>query len=84
MSGAVNVRVSLSDRDRAHFHDVKYEAVIFVDLGFVVEEEDGVDPLNWEWDTTTLPPGEHLLTVNLIGYDDHFGTKTVRVLVVND
>ena len=29
-------------------------------------------------DTRALAPGPHLLTVNVLAYDDHFGTQTIR------
>lgn len=80
-SGIVPVRVRLDPRDRAQLLDVRYEIAVYVDLTFLFEEEEGVDPFTFHWDTTALPPGEHLLTVNVIGYDDHLGVVTQRVMV---
>ena len=33
------------------------------------------------WHRNLLPPGTHLLTVNLLTYDDHYGVATVPVTV---
>lgn len=74
------VRVRLNEEDKNFMVNQRFEVMFFVDTVFLFEEEEGQDPFNFEWDTTGLAPGEHLLTVNLIGYDDHLGVKTVRVV----
>ena len=73
------VRVTLKEADKAFLINQRFEVMFFVDTVFLFEEEEGQDPFNYEWDTTGLAPGEHLLTVNLVGYEDHLGVKTVRV-----
>jgi len=80
LQGKTLVRVQLEDKDRNFMVNQRFEVGFSVDTVFLFEEEDGQDPFNFEWNTTGLSPGEHLLTVNLIGYDDHLGVKTVRVM----
>jgi len=72
------VRVHLTDKDKNFMVNQRFEIMFFVDTAFLFEEEEGQDPFNFEWNTKGLSPGEHLLTVNLIGYEDHYGVKTVR------
>ncbi len=74
------VRVRLRSQDRNFMVNQRFEVMFFVDTVFLFEEEEGQDPFNFAWDTKGLNPGEHLLTVNLIGYEDHLGVKTVRVI----
>lgn len=74
------VRVRLNDSDRSFMVNQRFEVMFYVDSVFLFEEEDGQDPFNFEWNTNGLAPGEHLLTVNLIGYEDHYGVKTLRVV----
>ncbi len=74
------VRVWLNEEDKSFMINQRYEVMFFVDTVFLFEEEDGQNPFNFEWDASHLAPGEHLLTVNLIGYDDHLGVKTARVV----
>jgi len=80
LQGKTLVRVQLEDKDRNFMVNQRFEVGFFVDTVFLFEEEEGQDPFNYEWNTTGLARGEHLLTVNVIGYEDHLGVKTVRVM----
>jgi hypothetical protein len=81
LRGAVPVRVRLDPRDQARVLTSRYEVAVYVDLQFLFEEEDGVDPFTFRLDTTALNPGEHVLTVNVFTYDDHYGVATQSVVV---
>jgi len=81
VQGVVPVRVLLDPEDAARALDSRFEIAIYEDLTSLFEEEDGTDPFTFQWDTSHLSPGEHLLTVNLFSYDDHFGVATVPVVV---
>ena len=81
LSGVVAVRVVLDERDAAQAVNSRFEVAFFEDLTFLSEEEDGSNPFTYLWDTTHLPPGEHLLTVNVLSYDDHYGVVTVPVMI---
>lgn len=74
------VRVGFAQPDHSFMVNQRFEVVFAVDTVFLFEEEEGQAPFNFIWDTTGLAPGEHLLTVNVIGYEDHLGVTTVRVL----
>ncbi len=74
------VRVRLKESDENFMVNQRFEVMYFVDTVFLYEEEEGQNPFNYIWDTKGLNPGEHLLTVNLIGYEDHLGVKTIRVI----
>lgn len=80
LDGKTIVRTRLEEKDKNFMVNQRFEIIFSVDTVLLFEEEEGQDPFNFEWDTTGLAPGEHLLTVNLIGYDDHYGVKTVRVV----
>lgn len=81
VTGIVPVRIVLDERDVARATNSRFEVGLFEDLTSVFEEEEGVTPLTYLWDTSQLPPGEHLLTVNILTYDDHVGVASTRVLV---
>lgn len=57
----------------------RFEAMFYVDGLFRFETEAGFFPLSWTWDPASVNPGPHYITVNLIGYDGHFGITTLRV-----
>ena len=59
----------------------RFEVVIYEDLTVLFEEEESTNPFTFLWDTSKLPPGEHLLTINLLSYDDHYGVATVPVAI---
>jgi hypothetical protein len=79
LSGVVPVRVSLADEASRHLLDHKYEVAVYEDTNFVFEEEDAIDPFTFSWDTSRLSPGRHVLTIDIIGYDDHLGVVSRAV-----
>lgn len=81
LRGVVPIRVTLDERDAPHLVSRRFEVAIFEDLTFLSEEEDGSTPFTYLWDTTHLPLGEYLLTVNVLSYDDHYGVETKGVVI---
>lgn len=81
LKGVVPVRVRLSEEDAGRFANERFELAIFVDLTVIFESEDAVTPFTFLWDTSHLSPGQHLLTVNVLGIEDHFGVKTRAVMI---
>lgn len=81
LTGVVPVKVRMAHADARRLVDAKFEVAIYEDLEFLFEEEDAVHPFTFLWDTTQLAPGEHLLTIDIIGYDDHFGVETIPVVI---
>ena len=81
LAGPVPVRVRVAEEDARHAVDSRFELMLYEDLTILFEEEDATTPFTFVWDTATLPPGQHLLTVNLLTYDDHDGVATVPVMV---
>lgn len=81
VAGVVPVRVTLDPYDAPHWVNTRYEVALFVDLVALFEEEESTNPYTYLWDTRGLNPGEHLLTVNVLSYDDHFGVATVPVII---
>ncbi|HYV19473.1 MAG TPA: FlgD immunoglobulin-like domain containing protein [Verrucomicrobiae bacterium] len=81
VSGDVPVRVTLSPADRAHLLASRFEVAIFADLMIVAEEEEGYSPFTYILPASTLGPGSHLITINVLGNDDHIGVVTRRIEV---
>ena len=84
LAGIVPIRIRLDERDAARILDERFEVALFEDLTVIFEEEEGLNPLTYLWDTTKLTPGPHLLTVNILGYEDHFGVKTEQVIIAGE
>lgn len=81
LTGTVPVRVTLDARDAPSLVNQRFEVALYEDLTFLFEEEESVNPFTFLWDTTRLMPGEHLLTVNILSYDDHYGLLTQLVVI---
>lgn len=82
---SVMIRVSIPDEaDLAFMDEQKFEMVLFVDDRRVLEAEQSHAPFNFRWDLTTLTPGKHYLTVNLVSATDHVATFTAPVEIVKD
>lgn len=81
LSGAVPVRVTIHEDDAIALVNSRFELALFEDLTILFEEEEATTPFTFVWDTSRLPAGQHLLTVNVLGYDDHFGVTTQPVMI---
>ncbi|HEX7329958.1 MAG TPA: FlgD immunoglobulin-like domain containing protein [Pyrinomonadaceae bacterium] len=76
------VRVDVPDKDRHVLLNQQYEIILLVDTAFHAEEERGYLPFNFPWELKDLPPGEHLLTVNIVTSGDQIGVGSRRIRVV--
>ena len=79
VTGHLRLRVDVSEQDRILITEERFELMFLVDFIFVCEEEVGFLPYNWIWVPQTRSEGLHTITVNLIGYEDHIGSATVKV-----
>jgi hypothetical protein len=79
VSGTVPIRVTLDPNDAEHLVNARFEVMLFVDTVFLFEAEEGSNPFTYSFDTSSLAPGRHLFTVNVLGYDDHTGTQTIEL-----
>ena len=81
LRGKVPIRIALDPADTTRMINERFELAVFEDLTVIFEEEEALNPFTFEWDTGRLTPGQHLLTVNLLGHDDHFGVETQAVWI---
>ena len=81
VSGPVPVRISVDERDLARVVNQRAEAMFFVDGRYVFENEAGFLPMAWTWSPEVGLEGIHFITANLVGYEGHVGTATVKVFV---
>jgi len=58
-----------------------YEIGFFIDGVFMSEEEQGYLPMSWRLNTEQLSDGEHILTVNVSGFDGRVGVASTRFTV---
>lgn len=77
----LSVRLDLPDTDLLRAWGDRFEVVFFVDGLFVYETETGYLPFTWQWDVSTLSPGDHYITANLRGYDGQFGIVSQKYTV---
>ena len=75
------IRIDVPDEDREVPLTQQYEIIIFVDSVFYAEEERGHLPFNFPLELTSLPPGEHVLTVNVITFGDQIGIGSRKFTV---
>ena len=81
LTGAVPVKVIISQKDRQHLESSRFEVMLFVDTVFLFEDEEGFTPFTYLWNTKGLTEGEHVLTINILSYDDHCGVKSRKVMI---
>jgi hypothetical protein len=82
LKGKPLARIDVSDADRAQLLGHPFETILFVDKIFVAEQERGYLPLTLPWELGQLPPGEHVLSINIMTFDDQIGVGSRKVKVV--
>ena len=57
---------------------------VFIDNEFVAEEEQGFVPFVWRWSPGRygIEPGEHVLTVNVSGYNGQVGVRNLAFSLI--
>ena len=81
VSGVAPLRVELDPRDVQHLINTRFEIMLFIDGVFIYEIEEGSSPFTFNWDTRGFAKGPHIVTVNLVAYDDHIGIVSRKVIV---
>ena len=75
----VGLRLGVIEEDQAFLLAERFETVVYLDGSFVFEEEQGYLPFTWRLRPDLLPPGEHIVTFMIRGYDGHFGSASIKV-----
>ncbi|HEX6100101.1 MAG TPA: FlgD immunoglobulin-like domain containing protein [Thermoanaerobaculia bacterium] len=78
----VLVRLDVDPKDREVLGDQQLEIMLFVDTVFHAEEERGYLPFTVPIELKQLPPGEHVITANVITYGDQIGVGSRKIRVV--
>jgi len=81
LSGVAPIKIVIAEKDRHQLESARFEVMLYADLRFIFEDEEGFTPFTFLWDTTGMPPGEHTLTVNILGYNNHCGTRSHKVFI---
>ncbi len=58
-----------------------YEIIFFIDGEFYSEEPSGISPYNWVWDLSNIKKGQHILTVNLVSFNDQIGAVNQKIII---
>jgi hypothetical protein len=78
---AIDVRINVHPSDRDRLLSDQFEVIFFVDNVFFAEAERGYLPLNWHWELSQVPPGEHILTVNISSFKGQVGVASRKVRI---
>lgn len=81
VSGRVPVRITFDSKDAVYIINKRFEVMVYIDGIFLFEVEEGSSPFTFHWDTEGLSKGEHIMTINVMTYDDHIGTLSRNVIV---
>jgi hypothetical protein len=75
------LRLDCQPDDRARLLNRRFELMIFLDGLFVTEDEEALLPFNYQMSTRGVPPGEHIITVNVLDTDGVPGTVSQQIAV---
>lgn len=80
VTGKTVVKVDMDKSSEWAMTQSQYEIGFFINGDFVAEEEQGYVPLSWQLDTDYLDQGEHLLTVNVSGFNGAVGIRSIKLI----
>jgi hypothetical protein len=78
-SGESLLRIESDSPLNENFFSSLFEIVMLLDGELITEEGNGYLPYNWPWSHSTVPPGHHLLTINLSNFAGQIGSRSVIV-----
>jgi hypothetical protein len=78
------IRIELDNRDIRNLVNRRFEIMLYIDGVFLFEMEEGTSPFTFNWDTKPFAKGSHILTVNIMSYDDHIGVVSQKVIIGAD
>jgi hypothetical protein len=81
LDGKVPLKIFLDEDIERFAIEQRYEILYFVDFNFVMEKEEGYSPSTWIWDTTSLPEGEHILTINIATLTGQFTSASLKAFI---
>lgn len=81
LSGNTSVRIEIDKRDKMDLVNKRFEIMLYVDGVFLFEMEEGTSPFTFNWDTKDFAKGPHVLTINIMSYDDHIGVVNQKILI---
>jgi hypothetical protein len=84
VGNVVDVHVAVAPDDIDYLLRDQFEIIFFVDGVFFAEAERGYLPFNWSWESMQIPPGEHVLTVNISSFKGQVGVASRKVKLVKE
>jgi hypothetical protein len=76
------VRVDVDPSDLPRLAEQPFEVIFYVDKLFFAEAERGHIPLNWGWELGQIPAGDHVLTVNVVGFRGDVGVASRKITLL--
>lgn len=81
INGKTKIRIGINPADLKMIEAERSELVMFLGQDLIYENEVSYYPYNWEWAPEKLAPGKYYLTAFIVGFNEHFGKKTVPIFI---
>lgn len=81
LSGKVPVRVDIAKEDVCNLINSRFGLTVYLDGVYIHGIDELAAPATFDFDASKFSKGIHLLTFNLISYDDHIGVLTKKILI---
>jgi len=76
LNDAVVLRINADQSSEWLLDESLYEVGFFIDGVFISEEEQGYLPMSWRLNSKEYGAGDHVLTVNISGFDGRVGVAS--------
>ena len=83
VTGKLPIKIYLDEKVKKSATERRYEIICYVDFKFITEQEEGYSPSTWLWDTSNMPNGEHVLTLNVATLTGQVASASMKVMVQN-
>lgn len=83
VSGVTLIRLMVDPQDIKWLLESKFEIAVYIDDVFLMEEEEGINPFNYRFNTVGLNDGLHTVTANVVSNEGEIGVATLPFMVRN-
>jgi hypothetical protein len=83
ITGIVSVKLDIDTSNAERMSSDRFEPILFIDNTYYSEVESGYLAMTWNLDTAQMTDGEHMITINIRGYNGQYATASKRIRVEN-
>lgn len=81
LSGNIHIKIDIAKEDLQRLINSRFGLTVYLDGVYIHGIDETTSPVTFDIDTNIFSKGIHLLTYNIISYDDHIRSLTQKIIV---